>query len=125
VDQTPNEEGRLSRRAHYWRGHASEWIAALLLFMTGYRILARRAKTPAGEIDLVVARGKLIAFVEVKFRPTMEDAEAAITPRQRLRIQRASELWMARRPRFYDYEIRFDVVFLVPWRWPRHIKGGL
>jgi putative endonuclease len=125
VDQTPNEEGRRNRRAHYWRGHVSEWIGALLLFTTGYRILARRVKTPAGEIDLVVARGKLIAFVEVKLRPTMEEAEAAITPRQRLRIQRAAELWMARRPRFYDHEIRFDVVFLVPWRWPRHIKGGL
>ena len=83
-----------TRRARYRAGRWSEWIAAALLMAKGYRILGLRAKTPKGEIDLIAVRGRRLAFVEVKRRLTLEDAEASITSRQRERVRQAALLWL-------------------------------
>lgn len=93
--------------------------------LKGYRILTRREKTPAGEIDLIVVRGRRLAFVEVKARRTLEEAQDAVTSQQRRRIEDAADLWLARRPRYHDFEIGFDVVFVVPGHWPQHVANGL
>jgi putative endonuclease len=119
------EPGLHERRRRVRRGRLSEAVAAAALMLKGYRILARRVKTRTGEIDIVAARGKRLAFVEVKRRATGEDAEAAITARQAARIRRAADHWLAHRPRYHGHEICFDVVFLVPRRWPRHVPNGL
>ena len=113
------------RRARLPRGRVSEAIAAGVLLTKGYRIVGRRVKTPAGEIDIIAVRAKRLAFVEVKRRRTRQDAEAAITKKQATRIRRAANLWLARNPRFHEHEFGFDVVFLVPRHWPRHIANGL
>ena len=91
----------------------------------GYRILTRRWKTPGGEIDLVALRGRRLSFIEVKSRPTLGEAEASITQRQRKRVRHGASLWLARHPRYQGHEICFDVLFLLPRRWPCHIKDGL
>lgn len=117
--------GVAERRARLRRGRISEGLAAAVLIAKGYRILGRRVKTHAGEIDLIAARGKRIAFIEVKRRLTLEDAEAAITRKQAARIRHAANLWLARHPRYQEREIGFDVIFLVPRHWPRHIENGL
>ena len=93
----------------------------------GYRILAQRFKTKAGEIDLVAVRGRRLAFVEVKRRADLndEDAHSAVSPAQRTRIRRAAELWLARHPAYRDHESGFDLVLVAPWRWPRWIENGL
>ncbi len=113
------------RRARLRRGRVSEAIAAGVLLAKGYRIIGRRVKTPAGEIDIIVVRSKRLAFVEVKRRMTREDAQAAITKKQASRIRRAANLWLAHHPRYHEHEFGFDVVFLVPRQWPRHIANGL
>ena len=113
------------RRDRYRRGLSSELLAATYLMSRGYRIVARRYRASAGEIDLIAARGTLIAFVEVKRRRDAVAAEAAITPLQRHRIQRTADVFVARHPRFRAHERRFDVIFILPWRWPRHIEAGL
>lgn len=113
------------RRARLRRGRISEVIAAVVLMAKGYRIVGRRVKTPAGEIDIIAVRAKRLAFVEVKRRMTREDAEAAISKKQASRIRRAANLWLARHPRYHEHEFGFDVVFLVPRQWPRHIADGL
>jgi putative endonuclease len=78
-------------------------------------------KTRAGEIDLIVrSLGGLICFVEVKARPDEAAAAEAITGRQRARIVRAAELYLAGKPLSY----RFDVVSVLPGRLPRHIRGA-
>ncbi|HRK19567.1 MAG TPA: YraN family protein [Hyphomicrobiaceae bacterium] len=107
------------------RGMLAELVAAALLVAKGYRILSRRAKTPLGEIDLVAARGGRVAFVEVKSRSTWQACEAAITPRTASRVRRAADLWLQRNARFREHEQGFDVVFVVPYRIPRHIPNGL
>ena len=113
------------RRSRYRRGLSSELIAAAYLLSRGFRIVARRYRASAGEIDLIAARGSLVAFVEVKRRRDAIAAEAAITPHQRNRILRAADVFVARHPRFRNHQRRFDVIFIMPWRWPRHIEGGL
>ncbi len=115
----------VERRRRYRSGLASELVAAVFLLCRGYRILARRFRVPAGEIDLIAKRGRLVAFVEVKRRRDAATAESAVTPRQRLRIQRAADMWIARNRRYAEHELRFDVIFILPRRWPRHIEGGL
>ena len=122
---TRAKDERNERRRRYWRGHLSEWIAAAVLIAEGYRILARRQKTPAGELDLIAVRGQRIAFVEVKRRATLEGAQASVTERQRRRIRRAADLWLARHPGYQSHEIGFDLVFVVGRRWPSHIENGL
>lgn len=113
------------RRARERRGRSAEYIAAAALTARGYVILARRVKTPLGEIDLIARRGGHIAFVEVKQRGSFADCEAAITSSLQKRVRDAADMWLAKRPRYQSYAMSFDVVFVVPWRWPRHIRGGL
>lgn len=120
-----NRDFTEERRRRYRLGLAAETVAAAWLMLRGWRILARRHKTPAGEIDIVAVRGRRLAFIEVKRRRTAEDAEASIGPKQRQRIRRAADLWLARHQHYLDREIGFDVVFLLPRRWPRHIENGL
>jgi putative endonuclease len=113
------------RRASERRGQFSEYVVAAFLMLKGHRILGRRVKTGAGEIDLIAVRGRRIAFVEVKQRRSMEAAEASIGDEQRRRVRRAAELWLARHERYQQHESGFDVVFLVPGKLPRHIPNGL
>jgi putative endonuclease len=112
------------RLGRYRRGLAAEWLAALLLLAKGYRILARRQRTPWGEIDLVAARGKRLAFVEVKRRATAEEAEAALTPVGLGRLARAAAGWVDRHPRWREHEQGLDVVLVVPGAWPRHLTNA-
>ena len=111
------------RRAAYRHGLFSEWAAATLLRAKGYRLLARRYKTPAGEIDLIVRRGRTIVFVEVKHRPTPEEALDAIGPVSRKRIARAAELWLAAHPDAAGFDLRFDLVIVNPRRLPRRVTS--
>ena len=109
-------------RRKAWRdGHRAEAIAAWLLRVKGYRVLARRWRCPAGEIDLVARRGRIVVAVEVKRRPAEADGADAIGARQRNRIARAAEAYLARHPALAGCDVRFDAVLLMPGRWPRHI----
>ncbi|MFN0218800.1 MAG: YraN family protein [Hyphomicrobium sp.] len=117
----PDEE----RQRRHRRGHTAEWIAAAYLTTQGYRILARRYKSPQGEVDLIIARRERIAFVEVKRRPTREECEAAITHNLSRRVRRAADLWLSRRADYQSWEIGFDVVFVIPWRVPVHLTNAL
>ena len=114
-----------ARQASERRGAWSEFAAAAALMLKGYRILARRWKSHHGEIDLIAVRGKRLAFIEVKQRPTLEDAHHAITETQSRRVRDAAELWLARNKRYQDHDIHFDAVFVLPRSWPRHVEEGL
>ncbi len=117
--------GADERRARLRRGRLAELLAAAVLMAKGYRIVGRNVKTRAGEIDIIAVRGNRIAFVEVMRRLTDEDAEAAVGGRQAGRIRTAADYWLAYRPRYQAHEQGFDLVLLVPRRWPRHIPNGL
>ena len=112
------------RRATFLRGHRAEWIALLFLLAKGYRPLARRYAASGGEIDLIVARGNTIAFIEVKARGAMDDALSAITATKRRRFSRAARAWLARHPWAVHKTLRADAVFVAPRRWPRHLVAA-
>jgi putative endonuclease len=101
-------------------GRRAETLAAWWLRLKGWRILATRARTPVGEVDLVARRGRTLVFVEVKARG--DDAQAALSlDGYRLRrVARAAEALATRYAR-PDDTIRIDAVFVVPGRWPRHV----
>lgn len=111
------------RRDAERRGRRAETVAAWYLRLKGYRVLARRYKTPAGEIDLIVKRGRSVVFVEVKERPDEATAIEAVTPAARRRIARAAALWVSRHPAAASLDQRFDVVLACPGRLPRHLAA--
>ena len=87
---------RAERQVAFRTGISAESRAAALLIAKGFRILARRWKCPAGELDIVARRRGLLVFVEVKARERLDDAAWSVTPRQRARIVAAAEAWLAR-----------------------------
>jgi putative endonuclease len=117
----PKSSARLIAERHGRRGEA--W-AALFLMAQLYRIRARRVKTPIGEIDLVAERFGEIVFVEVKARAFSADEESAIYAVNRRRIVQAAKMYVARHPHLVDRPMRFDVIFLAPFAWPRHVKNA-
>ena len=111
------------RRKSYRRGHRGEWLAAAALMAKGYRILARRHRTRLGEIDLIARRGDLVLIVEVKARPTLHAAMEAIARESERRIEGAADLWLSRQPDYGRLSVRFDMVAVLPWRWPVHVAN--
>jgi putative endonuclease len=107
----------------YRRGHRGEWLAALALMLKGYRIVARRYRTRLGEIDLIARRGDLVLIVEVKARATLIEAMDAIARQSERRIEAATDLWLARQPDHGRLSIRFDMVAVLPRRWPVHVEN--
>jgi putative endonuclease len=87
--------------------------------------VARRWKTPFGEIDIVARRRHTLAFVEVKARATLEEAVEAVTERSKQRIISAAELWLAHNPRDAAGDIRFDVIVVTPGKIPQHIPNAV
>ncbi len=112
------------RNETYRAGLRAEAAAALILTAKGYRILARRYKTPHGEIDLVARRGGAVAFVEVKARADLEQALAALTPAMKARIGNAARHYLAAHPQFATFILRFDVIaYVSPLCW-RHLDNA-
>jgi putative endonuclease len=112
------------RRKAYRRGHRSEWLAALALMLKGYRIVARRYRTKLGEIDLIARRGDLVIMVEVKARPTLLEAMEAIGRESERRIEGAADLWLTRQKDYGRLSVRFDMVAVLPRRWPVHVENA-
>jgi putative endonuclease len=113
------------RRRRYRRGLNAEMAVSAVYMALGHRILGRRFKTPVGEIDLIAVKGRRVAFIEVKRRASVEDAEDAITLTMRRRVRRAADLWLARNPGYQSCDIGFDLVFVVPWRFPIVMRDAL
>jgi putative endonuclease len=113
------------RKAAEIRGRRSESLAALALACKFYRVVGRRIKTSAGEIDLVAIspRGP-VCFIEVKARGSQLDAAEAVTARQRDRIARAADLYMRAHPALRHKAVRFDIMLITPRQWPRHLRDA-
>lgn len=114
---------RVSRAEAERRGRRGESLAALWLRVQGWRVLAKRQRVGAGEVDLVVRRGRMVAFVEVKWRATAAELAFAIDERRLQRVARAAEVLA---PKFVGDgdDMRIDVILLTPGRWPRRIANA-
>jgi putative endonuclease len=118
------ENASPERIAAFRTGLSAESRAAAYLIAKGYRILAKRFRTPYGEIDLVARKRNLIAFVEVKARASLDEAAYAVTPRQQQRIVNAAQAWLMAHPEHAEFEMRFDAVLIAPRSLPRHLLAA-
>lgn len=105
------------------RGRRGEGVAAWYLRLKGWRILARRVKTPRGEVDLVARRGRMVAFVEVKWRGSAKELDHAIDEYRLRRVAAAAQAIASRFVRPGDLQ-RIDVLLLAPGSFPRHIVNA-
>ena len=112
----------MNRQLAETRGRRAETIAAWWLKLKGWRILARRARVPGGEVDLVARRGRVVAFVEVKQRRTVEAAAWALDEYRLRRVAIAAQRLAPRYAGEGD-DIRIDALFIVPKRLPRHLPN--
>lgn len=103
-------------------GRRAEAVAGLWLQLKGWKILARRLRTPVGEVDLVARRGHILAFVEVKARATADQAAFALDEYRLRRVAAAAQAVSHRFARAGD-DIRIDAMFVVPGRLPRHLAN--
>jgi len=112
------------RVAAFRTGLSAETRAAAYLMAKGYRILAKRFRTPHGEIDLVAKRRNVLVFVEVKARATLDEAAYAVTPRQQQRIIDAAQGWLMAHPEHAEFDMRFDAMLIAPRHLPRHLLAA-
>ncbi len=110
----------MKRRKAERGGRRAESLAAWWLRLKGWTILARRARTPVGEVDLIARRGRILVFVEVKARATETDSALALDAWRLRRVVAAAEALAPRYARPGD-DIRVDAVLLTPWKLPRHL----
>jgi putative endonuclease len=115
---------RARRKRSESAGRRAEALAAFMLQLKGYSILARRARTPYGEIDLIARRGRMLVFIEVKARKAYAPAIEAVTPGARKRIEQAARAWVTPRRDLQQQLWRFDIVAVTPRQWPRHIRDA-
>lgn len=110
----------MNRQQAEKRGRGAETLACWYLRLRGWQILARRARVPGGEVDIVARRGRILAFVEVKARASEEAAAMALDD---WRLRRAAVAAERLAPRYLrpDDDIRIDALFIVPRRWPKHL----
>jgi putative endonuclease len=112
----------VNRQQAEQRGRGAETLACWYLRLKGWRILARRARVPGGEVDIVARRGRTLAFIEVKARAT-EQAAAVSLDRYRLRrVAAAAERLTPKYMRDGD-AVRIDALFVVPGKLPRHLAN--
>ncbi len=110
------------------KGHWCEKWALIALMLKGYKpvgmnIPAGRG-TGAGEIDLIVRRGKTLIFIEVKKRKTYAKGLEAITLDNQIRVVRASAAYLKKHPEWQNYRVRYDAVICIPYRWPKHLPDA-
>jgi len=115
-----------ARKKNDQKGRRAEFWAGVFLRLKGYRILEKRFKCPVGEIDLIARKGDMIVFVEVKTRSTLTEALEVIDFQQKQRIQAAANWYLSSfvNKNIINKSFRFDGVFIVPFRWPVHIKDA-
>ena len=112
----------MNRQRAEQRGRGAETLACWWLRFRGWRILARRARVPGGEVDIVARRGRTLAFIEVKQRATGDAAAISLDEWRLRRVAVAAERLAPRYIKPGD-DIRIDAMFIVPRRLPHHLPN--
>lgn len=114
----------MNRRARAERqGRRGETLAAWWLWLHGWRVLARRVRVKAGEVDIVARKGRTVAFIEVKWRRHAALLAEAIDAGRLRRVARAARVIAPRYARTGD-DVRIDVILIAPRSWPRRIANA-
>lgn len=115
----------MSNKRQAWKwGLWAEYICLWSLRIRGYRILEHRFKTKAGEIDLIAMKRNTLLFIEIKARPSYDAGLISISPKQKHRIQQTAKIFLSRMQKKDFNQIRFDVMVVVPWHFPYHLRDA-
>lgn len=109
------------RRKRYRSGKRAEWLALAYMMAKGYAPVSTRYKTPQGEIDLIMRRGRTLVFIEVKARANRADAAFAIHAKNQSRVVNAARAFLSTHENYHDWNMRFDAIIIAWYRWPHHI----
>lgn len=109
------------RRIAYHFGQLSEWIAVAYLMLKGYQILEHNYRTKVGEIDLIAKKKSTLVIIEVKARKTYSDFPLSF--KQQQRIAKAATLYLIQKPKLQILDLRFDLIIISVWKWPKHMKN--
>ena len=112
----------MNREAAEKRGRGAETLACWWLRLHGWRILARRARVPGGEVDIIARRRRTLAFVEVKARATQDAAAMSLDAWRLRRVVTAAERLAPRYLKAGD-DLRIDAISIVPGRFPSHMPN--
>lgn len=128
-NQNKNNPKKISKsqkgREAYYFGYFSEWIAVVYLIFKGYRIVKRNFKNPLGEVDIIAKKGDTLIAVEVKSRHGKDSQIGdVVTRRQCKRIINGMKWFLSSNPKFNDFAIRFDVVLVKPFQFPKHLENA-
>jgi putative endonuclease len=121
---------KTKKKRSYHFGIIAEYFAAVYLLCKGYRILSLRYRNPKGEIDILARKGDVLVAVEVKARAKWADCHECITIHKQKRIIQSMEWLMANPAKFAGlrhrqaHNIRFDVVWVIPYTFPKHIQDA-
>lgn len=110
-------------KSNYHRGLLAESIARLWLRLKGYSVMASRYRNAYGEIDLIIRKRRKLIAVEIKYRHSYKAAAESITLRQRQRIERTLQVYLANLA-WQPEEIRFDAILLSTTQLPKHLKNA-
>ena len=114
--------------SNHQKGHFMEKIACLFLMAKGWWPLKMNyvvgRGTGAGEVDLIMVRGKTLIFVEIKYRKTLIQAMEAISIQNQVRVAKTSAVFLQQHPQYQKYQIRYDAVLMAPRRWPKHLPNA-
>ncbi len=106
-----NDNRKIRGAKAHRTGVLAEEAAARLLEARGETVLARRHRTPHGEIDLIARDGSCLVYIEVKARPSHTQAAHALTARQWSRLE-AAALHYAAETGQTQSDMRFDVILV-------------
>lgn len=113
---------------NYKSGKMAEFFARMFLRLKGYHVLCKNYKTGKGmnigEVDFIARKGKIIVFVEVKKRVSLEMAAYAISENQKKRIIRGAEMFLKQHPQYKNFDLRFDVVLIAFPLKIQHLKNA-
>lgn len=124
----PSSWAKMNKARAESAGREAETAALKMLVAAGWRLLAQRYQTGrgtgAGEVDIIAVKDRVVAFIEVKARPSLSAALESVTPRQQKRLARGAEAWLAMNPAYGDCDCRFDVVAVVADLPPQHFPDA-
>lgn len=113
----------MNRASRERQGRRAESFGAWFLRLKGWRILDRRVRNARGEVDIIARRGRVVAFVEVKWRNRADDLDMAVDSWRLRRVAAAADA-LAHRYARNDDITRIDLLLLAPRRFPRHITNA-
>ena len=119
----PHRQQRRRQAAERY-GRLAEHLCVWRLRFTGYRVLRQRLRTPVGEVDILARRGDTLMIVEVKARTSLDTAAFALPPEKQRRLMQIARYLHASSYGRNARTLRFDVMLVAPWRWPRHIVNA-